>query len=183
LADDQRSHWKVLIVDDDLEVFRVSEMVLKELEFEGLPLQLLYSKSKEDALEMLRKQNDIAVLLLDVVMESDTAGLELVNIIRKDLQNHDIKILLRTGQPGHAPERKVIDEYDIDDYLSKSELSTDRLITSIKTSLRAFRHLEIIAKQAKIIERDRKFLMIVVSIALFFTALILFISYRVKDLV
>jgi len=42
-------------------------------------------------------------VLLDVIMETDQAGLDLVEFIRDTLKNETVRIILRTGQPGQAP--------------------------------------------------------------------------------
>ncbi len=131
--------WKVLIVDDEPEVHEVTEMVLADFEFEGRPLDFLHAHSAEQARAELRSHADVAVILLDVVMESEQAGLELVHFIRRELNNHFVRIVLRTGQPGQAPEREVVAGYDINDYKEKTELTSERLFTTLYATLRAYR--------------------------------------------
>jgi signal transduction histidine kinase len=75
-------------------------------------------------------------------METDTAGLSLVEFIRKDLKNETVRIILRTGQPGQAPERRVIVDYDINDYKAKTELTADKLFTSMTAALRSYQQLQ-----------------------------------------
>ena len=77
--------WKVLIVDDDPEVHSVTRFVLQDLRIFGRPLRLLYAYDGKQARALLREHLDIAVALLDVVMETDQAGLELVGHIRDTL--------------------------------------------------------------------------------------------------
>jgi serine phosphatase RsbU (regulator of sigma subunit) len=131
-------NWKVLIVDDDLQIHRVTKFALQDFAFEGRGITLDSAYSGSEAMDMLSKQ-EYAVTLLDVVMEADHAGLEVVNFIRKKLNNTRTRIILRTGQPGMAPEKQVVQDYDIDDYRSKADLSADKLFTAICTSLRNFR--------------------------------------------
>ncbi len=144
--------WKVLIADDEEEVHAVTRMVLDGFTFEGRKLQLLGAYSGEETKAMLRDHSDIAVLLLDVVMEEDNAGLEVVKYIREELQNSFIRIILRTGQPGQAPERRITMEYDINDYKEKTELTAQKLFTTITASLRAYRDLRTIEKNKKGLE-------------------------------
>ena len=75
-------------------------------------------------------------------METDAAGLDLVEYIRNELKNETVRIILRTGQPGQAPERRVIVQYDINDYKAKTELTADKLFTSLTAALRSYQQLE-----------------------------------------
>jgi CheY-like chemotaxis protein len=110
---------RVLIVDDEEDVHLISKMSLKGLRYRGRKLEFLSAMSGEAAIEIMSTEPNISVLLLDVVMETDHAGLDACRVIRK--ANPFVRILLRTGQPGAAPEKKVIEEYDIDGYLPKGE--------------------------------------------------------------
>jgi signal transduction histidine kinase/HPt (histidine-containing phosphotransfer) domain-containing protein len=130
--------WPVLIVDDDDEVHVMSRLVLSKLRYNDRPLELLFAKSGPDAQQILRVRDDIAVGLLDIVMETDDAGLRLARSIREDFANTDMRIILRTGQPGQAPVRDVIVNYDINDYKSKTELTSEKLFITIITGLRAY---------------------------------------------
>lgn len=133
--------WKVLIVDDDLEVHRVTKMVLDDFEFAGKRLAFMSAHSGAEARTLLEQHPDIALVLLDVVMETEDAGLRLAQYIREELHNHFIRIVLRTGQPGQAPEEQVILQYDINDYKSKTELTVTRLFTTVIAALRAYRDI------------------------------------------
>ncbi len=136
--------WKLLIVEDEEEVHVSTKFALKRLVFEGRGLQFISAFSATEARQILSDFPDIAIILLDVVMEKETAGLELVKYIRQELKNSLVRIILRTGQPGQAPEQQVILDYDIDDYQEKTELTTQKLHTSIITALRSYRDLTII---------------------------------------
>ncbi|MEZ5673658.1 MAG: DUF3369 domain-containing protein, partial [Thiotrichaceae bacterium] len=133
--------WKVLIVDDESDVHTMTKLGLKNFEFVGRPLQLLHAISGIEAQEILTNQPDIAVALVDVVMETDDAGLRLINFIRKELGYTLIRLIIRTGQPGMAPEREVIEHYDIDDYKSKTELRADKLYLMMRVALKSYREL------------------------------------------
>ncbi|MFS1704782.1 response regulator, partial [Alteromonas sp. AMM-1] len=122
-------YWKVLIVDDEPEVHAVTRLALNDFTLNGRALTFLSAYDGEEARRMFREHNDIAVVLLDVVMESDDAGLRVADYIRNDLENHFTRIILRTGQPGQAPEKDVIINYDINDYKSKTELTAQKLFT------------------------------------------------------
>lgn len=138
--------WKILIVDDEVEVHRVTKMVLDEIYFESRPLELISAFSGKEAEELLLLHDNIAVVLLDVVMEEEDSGLQVIKFIRDMQNNHLIRIILRTGQPGQAPEKHVILEYDINDYKAKTELTSDKLFTSIITALRSYKDLKTIEK-------------------------------------
>ena len=133
--------WKVLIVDDELEVHKMTQMVLQDFVFDGKSLEFLVAASGQEANNILENTQDIGLVLLDVVMEDDHAGLKVVDYTRKTLGNQLVRILLKTGQPGVAPEKETIDNYDIDNYLPKAELSSQRFYTAVRTALRAYKEL------------------------------------------
>ncbi|WP_372770661.1 DUF3369 domain-containing protein [Pseudoalteromonas sp.] len=136
-----RKPWKVVIVDDDLEVHKATKLAMKSFEFMGRKLDFLSVYSGAEAKILLREHHDIAVILLDVVMETDDAGLKLVNFIRKELGNSDTRIVLRTGQAGFAPEREVVKNYDIDGYKAKTEITIDSLHHLFYVALRSYRDI------------------------------------------
>ena len=135
------SPWKVLIVDDDEEVHAVTKLVLSNFEWDDTPLHFLSAYSAYEAEQLFKEHNDIAVALIDVVMETDDAGLRLIKVIRNEIENRETRIILRTGQPGQAPERKIIREYEISDYKNKTELSGIKLDTLMCSSLRAYQNI------------------------------------------
>ena len=139
-APDQRL-WRVLIVDDDVDVHAVTRLALRNVNFKGRELELFSAYSGREAFDLLRDTPDIALVLLDVVMETDDAGLILAKRIRAELNNHIVRVVLRTGQPGQAPEQRVIVEYDINDYKAKTELTTQKLFTTVISALRAYESL------------------------------------------
>lgn len=132
---------RILIADDEPDVAAVTRLSLRGLNYGGRPVEFATASTGQEAIEQMRARPDTAILLLDVVMENATAGLDACRAIREELGNRFVRILLRTGQPGMAPERKTIEEYDIDGYLPKAELSTNRLYAAVRTALKAFEEL------------------------------------------
>ncbi|GGW51603.1 DUF3369 domain-containing protein [Alishewanella tabrizica] len=133
--------WKVLIVDDEPEVHAVTKLALNDFQFQHKRLEFFSAYSGSEARKLLLEHKDLAIVLLDVVMETDDAGLQVAQFIRGELQNQFVRIILRTGQPGQAPERQVIVDYDINDYKSKTELTAQKLFTVIMSSLRSYRDI------------------------------------------
>lgn len=136
-----RGSWSVLIVDDDPEVHSVTVLALAGFAFAGKGLRFLHAHSGAEARQVLETRDDIALMLLDVVMETEHAGLDLVEYVRNALGNRFVRIVLRTGQPGQAPELEVITRYDINDYKYKTELTRQRLFTTVYTGLSTYRDL------------------------------------------
>lgn len=136
--------WKILIVDDEPEVHQVTRLVLGNFRFDERPLALISAYSSVEAEKLLREHTDTAVILLDVVMETEQAGLALVRTIRERLDNQFVRIVLRTGQPGQAPEHEVVAAYDINDYKEKTELTAQKLATTLYSALRAYRDMRTI---------------------------------------
>lgn len=142
-APPQRRHnrWTVLIVDDDEEVHSITTLVLKNFTYEGKGLHFVHAYSAKEAKDLIAQYPETAVILLDVVMERHDSGLEFVEYVRKVQKNLFVRIILRTGQPGQAPEERVIVEYDINDYKEKTELSSQKLFTVMVSSLRTYRDI------------------------------------------
>lgn len=149
----QLAPWHVLIVDDEEGVHQVTGMVLRDFKFDGRPLKITNAYSAEEARKLMTELDDVALAIVDVVMETDDAGLNLVRHIREELHNHYTRLVLRTGQPGQAPEEKVILEYDIDDYKDKTELTSNKLITLLYATLRAYRDICIIDQHRRSLEQ------------------------------
>ncbi len=133
--------WLVVVVDDEPEVHEVTQLVMAGFEMDGRGLKFIHCHSAQEARAVLSEPNDIALILLDVVMESEHAGLDLARQIREEIRNVNVRIVLRTGQPGQAPEEQVIRDYDINDYKEKTDLTRRKLITIFYAGLRAYRDL------------------------------------------
>jgi signal transduction histidine kinase/DNA-binding NarL/FixJ family response regulator len=134
--------WKVAVIDDDRAVHEGTRFALSDYVLHGQTLEILSAYSAAEGRALMRAHPDIAAVLLDVIMETDAAGLDLVEYIRNDIKNETVRIILRTGQPGQAPERRVIVQYDINDYKAKTELTADKLFTSLTAALRSYQQLE-----------------------------------------
>lgn len=137
--------WVVLIVDDEPEVHQVTQLVLSSYRFEQQPLELVHAYSKKEAINILNSRTDVALVLLDVIMESEEAGLECVQYIREVLGYHQVRIVLRTGQPAAIPEHELMLRYDINDYKNKTDLTKSRLFTTLTSSLRSYQDLQRLA--------------------------------------
>lgn len=133
--------WNVLLVDDEEDVIEVTRMVLEDLVFDGRPLTILTASSAREARQIFTDQPDIALAFVDVVMETEHAGLDLIKYVRETLMNDRTRLIVRTGNPGVAPQVDVVRYLEIDDYKEKTDLTADRLCTSVLTSLRSYRDL------------------------------------------
>ena len=145
--------WKVMIVDDDESVHQVTRLILSDMIFKNKPIEILSAYDGNEARKLVLSHDDIALILLDVVMESEDTGLKLVKFIREVAGNKRVRIILRTGQPGQAPERKVIVEYDINDYKLKTELTADKLFVSVVAALRAFHDMDALEHNGRSLEK------------------------------
>jgi len=139
--------WKIIIADDETEVHTVTKMVLKDYVFEGRSIEFLDAYSGVETKQLIKNNPDTAIVLLDIVMETDDAGLKLVRYIRQDLKNTFVRIIVRTGQPGKATQQDVMIDYDINEYKEKTELTVQKLFTTITSALRSYRDLRILDKQ------------------------------------
>ncbi|MGX1317846.1 signal transduction histidine kinase [Bradyrhizobium sp. USDA 377] len=142
-SEDQNARkWKIAVIDDDPAVHDGTRFALSDYSLNGQSLEILSAYSAAEGRKLMAAHSDIAAVLLDVIMETDVAGLELVEFIRNEIKNETVRIILRTGQPGQAPERRVIVQYDINDYKAKTELTADKLFTSLTAALRSYQQLE-----------------------------------------
>jgi transcriptional regulator with GAF, ATPase, and Fis domain/CheY-like chemotaxis protein len=145
--------WKIAIVDDEQEVHDVTLLAMKNVSFSDRGLSFVSARSAREAKKLLADHPDIALVLLDVVMETDDAGLKLVEHIRREMGNRLVRVVLRTGCPGQAPEATVIHQFDISDYRTKTELTSTRLFTTVISGLRTFEQLE--RAEAQRVELER----------------------------
>ncbi|MCG2584626.1 bifunctional diguanylate cyclase/phosphodiesterase [Massilia sp. TS11] len=139
-----RPAWRVMIIDDDEDVHSTTTFALGNLDMQHRPLEFVHAYSAEEARTLLARETDLAVILLDVVMEQDDAGLHLVRYIRETLKLADVRIILRTGQPGYAPEIDAIRDFDINDYKTKSELTRIKLYTTVTAAIRSYEQIRAI---------------------------------------
>ena len=138
----QYKSWKIIIADDEPDVHTLTKTVLKNFRYQDRPIEFISTYTGAQTLDVIKNNDDIAMVLLDVVMENDDAGLEVARRVRDELHNHTIQIVLRTGQPGYAPETDVVINYAINDYKEKTELTSKKLLTTIVTALRSYETLK-----------------------------------------
>ncbi|NQV98644.1 MAG: response regulator [Rhodospirillales bacterium] len=141
--------WLLIIVDDDDSVHQATRFALEDFIFEGRQLEIISVYSAKEARAYMTREDGMAVVLLDVVMETETIGLELVKWIRSELENTRVRIVLRTGQPGYAPELQVVRDYDINDYKEKSQMTAGRLEATVYAALRSYRDIVHLEDQTK----------------------------------
>ena len=133
--------WRILVVDDDEAVHQITKLVLADALIENRKLEIVSAFSSKEAQGILQDDTSFCMAFVDVVMETDHAGLELVDWIRNDLQNQAIRLILRTGQAGSAPEAKVIKDFDINDYKEKTDFTSGKMITTVYAAIRAYRDI------------------------------------------
>lgn len=141
------SAWKVLVVDDDRTVRSISELVLRGLRVDGRAVELFAAASAADARACFEAHPDIAVALIDVIMESPSAGIELVDWVRRQSHLRAVRLVLRTGEPGNAPEAQIMADHDLHDYLSKTETTARRLVSCVMGAVRAWRDQDALQRQ------------------------------------
>ncbi|MBF0584891.1 MAG: HD domain-containing protein [Magnetococcales bacterium] len=152
----QLQPWRVLVVDDDPDMLVLTRFSLSDFHFDDRGLEIVTAESAAAARELLAAGGSFALAIIDVVMENPEAGLQLVEHIRQQLQDHTIRLVIRTGQPGLAPERQVIDQYDIDDYKEKTELTAWKLYTTVRTALKSYRDLKLIEESRDLLKAARR---------------------------
>jgi CheY-like chemotaxis protein len=140
------------VVDDEATVHEATAFALEGLTVLGQPLAFLHAFDEDHARDILDQRDDIAVILLDVVMEREDSGLRLVRHVRETLGLRAVRIIRHTGQPGYAPEMEVIQAYDINDYKMKSALARARLATTMVTAIRSYQQIRTIESGQRTLE-------------------------------
>lgn len=138
--------WKILISDDEEDIHFLTKKVLQDFTYQDKGIDFLSAYSGQETIEILKNNSDIALILQDVIMETDDAGLKVIKKIREELENNNVQIILRTGQSGQVPEDEVVKHFAINDYKEKTELTSKKLLTTILTSLRAYENMQNINK-------------------------------------
>jgi CheY-like chemotaxis protein len=131
----KKQDWLIAIIDDEQSVHDATKLALSKTKILDRNLKFINAFSGEEGFSLLKDNPDCSVVLLDVVMESSDAGLILAERIRHELKRDNLQIILRTGQPGYAPEEDIISKYEINDYKTKNELTRDKLFTSLAPCL------------------------------------------------
>jgi len=147
VEDEKENNWKILVVDDDNDVHTVTKLALDNFSFQNRSLEIIDAYSAEEAKKIMSDQSDIALILLDVIMENNHSGLEVVKHVREVEKNQNVRIILRTGQPGEAPEKDVILTYGIDGYIIKTSITVDKLFSTIVSGLRAYTTIKELEKK------------------------------------
>lgn len=69
---DSEPPWKVLVVDDEDSIHKVTQLVLKNLSFDSRPVQLIEARSAAEARTILKQEGtDIALALVDVTLKNE----------------------------------------------------------------------------------------------------------------
>jgi len=142
--------WKLMIIDDEEYIHSLTKVVLEDFSFNGKQLEIISAFSAKEACELLIKHTDTAVLLLDVIMETDHAGFDVVNYVREKLNNKMIRIILRTGQPGKDYENDIVTKYEIDDYKEKTDFSADKMNSTMITALRTYHEMQKLKEKSNV---------------------------------
>lgn len=135
---DSDTHWKILVIDDNVDVIELTRMTLAKFSLFGKKLNILSANSRIEAEEIMQKNPDVAMIFLDVVMEERDSGLRFVNFVRKELENRFVRIILRTGEVFDAFPTQIVREYDINDYVHKADLTVERLNITVINALRSY---------------------------------------------
>lgn len=136
--------WQVLVVDDDPDGHTIPGTVLRDVTFRDKYVEVLDAYSTEEALDILSSNPDIAVAVIDIILTTEDEGLQLVRTIRENLENHLIRIILRTALEHNFPENRLVIDYDINGFSGRNENSSRHLVTSVITAFRSYQDLKTI---------------------------------------
>ncbi len=128
----------VLIVDDEADIQLICRMNLKRLHYQGQTIQLATASSAAEAIAYMQTHPETWVILMDIVMESNHAGLDAIEVIRQ--YNSTTQIVVHTGQAGLLSESEVIQRYAIEGYLNKGSENLRTMHSAVALALKAYAH-------------------------------------------
>jgi len=118
---------KVLIVDDD-----VRNLFALTAAFESSKLEVITAESGREALEILNKQKDIDIVLMDIMMP-EMDGYETIQRIRKEHRNKQLPIIAVTAKAMIGDRQKCIAS-GASDYITKP-VKIDQLLSLMRVWL------------------------------------------------
>jgi CheY-like chemotaxis protein len=113
--------WVLLIVDDEPQVHEATTLTLRRGRVANRPFRFLHAHSAAEAKEIICAEAHIDLVLLDVMMETRDAGFKLVQELRGPLARSDLKILIRSGQPGAEQEHTIAQRHPVEGYMQKTQ--------------------------------------------------------------
>ena len=140
--------WPVLLVDDDPAILALMSLVVGRETLDGVGVEILKASSAAEARRLLTARTDIAVAVIDVIMETESAGLDLVRWLAESPAHAATRRVLHTGQPGEGREEQVTRAADIHDYWAKGTLRAPELRRRLLFQLRQHRDLKRALNQA-----------------------------------
>lgn len=149
----EQAPWCILVVDDDADVHHATRLALAGFAFEGRKLEMVSAYSGAQGRAVFESRNDIALAIIDIIMETESAGLDLARYVRTDLRNRSTRLVMRTGFSTTAPEDAVIRDYEIDDYTHKTGLTQQKLRTLLYSKLRGYRDVCLLEDQRTLLEQ------------------------------
>lgn len=120
-AAETQAPWVLLVVDDEQQVHEATTLTLRRARIANRPFRFLHAYSAAEARNIICAEPQIDLVLLDVVMETRDAGLRLVTELRGPMARTDLKILIRSGQPGFENDATVRERYPVDGYMQKTQ--------------------------------------------------------------
>ena len=128
--------YNVLVVDDDKEIVKAIEIYLNK---EGY--NILKAYNGKQALEILKENKDIHLIILDIMMP-EMDGIETANTIRKDLA---IPIIMLSAKSEDYDKIEGLN-CGADDYVTKP-FNPLELIARVNSQIRRYTHLGSIAQK------------------------------------
>lgn len=138
-----KQSYNILSVDDEQTIHEITNIALSSFIFDDAKLNIVSVNSAKEAKEYLKNNEDISLILLDIVMETNMAGFDVVKYVREDLKNNKTRIVIRTGQAGSLSEEQTMKNFDVDGYTEKTDLSVTKLFSIVYSSLRAYRDIKL----------------------------------------
>lgn len=112
-----------MIVDDSDAYRETLERRFARNKFnQDTPYRIIGANSARSAIEKISGlQDPVHIFLIDIRMETDDAGITLIEYIRRKDKFMNVPIIVITGQPGEYSEKRIRKEYLIHGYINKSD--------------------------------------------------------------
>lgn len=133
--------WRVLVVDSHPDVHAAARAALAGQTLFDRPVEFIHASSEDEALALLLREQDVAMVLLEADTPGQDGGQCLLDYIRNSAGLRNTRIVLRTGNQGQAPGLEALLRYDINDHCTSAGLTPERLRMMVVTAVRSYRQL------------------------------------------
>ncbi len=134
---DRADCWSVLVVDDDPVVRHLTRENLRGVDVDGLPLEIDACENT-DAARKLIAATEYALIIMDVAIETEFAGLDLVEELKRSPGVGFTQVVVQSATPMTERSGRQAGMSGIADYWRKGEIAPLRMQVLVRGLVRAY---------------------------------------------